>query len=73
VPGAIANGSPRAAMASAAAARCSMLNASRAASAVARNVAFSPEARGLDIHHRHGPPWFETRGVAALLTMRTSS
>src|SRR6266478_6550903 len=52
-------------MACAAAARRSLPNASRAASAVARSVDFcvSREAGGLDIHHRH----------AALSHIRSSS
>src|ERR1700722_10924088 len=52
VPGAVASGNPRSAMASAAAARCSGLSASRAASAAARRSPFDSVAGISDIKYQ---------------------
>src|ERR1700737_2498019 len=54
VPGVISNGSPRAAMASAATVRCSPLNASRLASAAVRRSAFDELAGASDMRLRGG-------------------
>ena len=61
MPGSIANGTPRLAIACAAAARCSSLNASRFASAAARRSAFDRVAVMQDLFRCHHPPCAQLR------------